>query len=55
MRGTWFHDGTWQPMEEGFAVQVETEHMANFANRRLDEVPTSPAKGPKPGKKQLIS
>ncbi|XP_048258899.1 phospholipase DDHD1-like [Haliotis rufescens] len=48
MRGTWYYDGSWQPMEEVYALQIETEHMANFANRRLDEVPAVPQKGPRP-------
>ncbi|XP_046582420.1 phospholipase DDHD1-like [Haliotis rubra] len=48
MRGIWFYDGTWQPMEEVYALPLEKEHMANFANRRLDEVPVAPPKGPRP-------
>lgn len=48
MRGTWFHDGTWQPVEDGYASQIETEYLGTFLGHRLDEVPPSDRKGPKP-------
>lgn len=49
MRGTWFYDGTWQPVEDGFASQIETEYLGTFLCHRLDEVPSSDKKGQKPG------
>ena len=49
MRGTWFHDGTWQPLEEAYANQLETEHLAHFIGQRLVDPAIPPVKGPKPG------
>ena len=39
-----------QPLEDGFADQIEGEHMAHFRSQRLEEASHS-AKGPKPGVK----
>ncbi|KAL5008166.1 hypothetical protein ScPMuIL_013747 [Solemya velum] len=47
MRGTWFHDGTWQPLEDAYSSQIETEHQAHFMGQKLDESPP-PTKGQKP-------
>ncbi|KAL3874040.1 hypothetical protein ACJMK2_037104 [Sinanodonta woodiana] len=47
MRGTWFYEGTWQPVEDGYATQIETEHLGRFLGCRLDEQPLQ-TKGPKP-------
>lgn len=46
MRGTWFVDGTWQPLDEGYANQIETEHLAKFESHKIPEDNTEPAKGP---------
>ncbi|WAR19275.1 DDHD1-like protein [Mya arenaria] len=48
MRGTWFYDQTWQPVEEGFATQIETEYLSTFLGHRLDEMSKAPVKGPRP-------
>ncbi|XP_041353562.1 phospholipase DDHD1-like [Gigantopelta aegis] len=50
MRGVWFYDGSWQPVEDGYASQIETEHMATFFGQKLhvESFTTSPSKGPKP-------
>ena len=48
MRGTWFYDQSWQPVEEGYAMQIETEYLSTFLGHKLEPI-TNPAKGPKPG------
>ncbi|ESO83548.1 hypothetical protein LOTGIDRAFT_133288 [Lottia gigantea] len=48
LRGTWFHDSTWQPLEEDYANQLETEHLANFIGQRLEDAPPIIVKGPRP-------
>ncbi|KAK6183516.1 hypothetical protein SNE40_010986 [Patella caerulea] len=49
MRGTWFYDGTWQPLQEGYATQLETEHLAKFMGQKIVDVPSVPGgKGTKP-------
>lgn len=50
MRGTWFVDGTWQPIEEGYSTQIETEYLANFLGHRIDKEYATDKKGLKPGK-----
>ncbi|XP_013412513.1 phospholipase DDHD1 [Lingula anatina] len=35
LRGTWFHESSWQPLEEGYADQIETEHLAKFKSQSL--------------------
>ena len=35
MRGTWFIDGTWQPLEENYSVQIEKEHLTFFRGHKL--------------------
>ncbi|CAG5136440.1 unnamed protein product, partial [Candidula unifasciata] len=47
VRGVWFEEGHWQPLDESFSIQIETEHLAKFRGHRLEEAPES-AKGPKP-------
>uniref|UniRef100_A0A2C9K0T3 DDHD domain-containing protein n=1 Tax=Biomphalaria glabrata TaxID=6526 RepID=A0A2C9K0T3_BIOGL len=47
LRGIWFEDGSWQPLEETFTTQIEAEHMTRFKGQRLEEAPES-QKGPKP-------
>ena len=37
MRGTWFLDGSWQPLEDDYSTQIETEHMATFENQKIPE------------------
>ncbi|KAJ8308504.1 hypothetical protein KUTeg_013378 [Tegillarca granosa] len=48
LRGMWFYDSTWQPIEEAYSIQIETEHLAKFLGRRLDEEQPQPVKGKKP-------
>lgn len=38
LRGTWFYDGTWQPLEDQFAEVVEDEHMKTFRRRTSADV-----------------
>ncbi len=47
MRGTWFVDGTWQPLEEPYATRVETDQMTFFQGHKLpSEKPDSKASVP---------
>ncbi|KAH3854843.1 phospholipase DDHD1-like [Dreissena polymorpha] len=48
IRGTWFYDHTWQPMDEGYSSQVETQYLSSFLGHRLYEETTSLHKGNKP-------
>ncbi|CAL1526177.1 unnamed protein product [Lymnaea stagnalis] len=47
LRGLWFEEGTWQPLEESFTAEIEAEHLSKFKDKRLEEAPES-QKGPKP-------
>ncbi|XP_064599828.1 phospholipase DDHD1-like isoform X2 [Liolophura sinensis] len=47
MRGMWFYDGTWQPIDEGHAVQIETEHLSHFVGKKIEDFPTIAVKGQK--------
>ena len=49
MRGTWFFENTWQPIEESYAVQIEAEHLAKFQKQKLSEDETDSTKGPPSG------
>lgn len=48
MRGTWFYDHTWQPVEDGYATQIETEYLGKFLGHRLDEASQTDKKAPRP-------
>ena len=50
MRGTWFVDGTWQPLDEGYANQIETEHLAKFESQKIPEDIVDGGKVPLQGK-----
>lgn len=52
MRGTWFLCGSWQPIEETCANQIESEHLLNFENQKCQEEIVDPPKGPPPGSEQ---
>ncbi|XP_038074819.1 phospholipase DDHD1-like [Patiria miniata] len=52
MRGTWFYYANSEPLEEGIATQIETEHFAEFGGQKITEE-TQPKKGPKQVLKQL--
>ncbi|XP_064621214.1 phospholipase DDHD1-like isoform X2 [Lineus longissimus] len=52
MRGTWFLDSSWQPVEEGYASQIETEHLANFENETIPDEPLTLTKSK--GQKKAI-
>ena len=49
MRGTWFYDSTWQPLEIGYASQIEAEHLGRFLGHRLEDEQLHVGKGPRPG------
>lgn len=49
MRGMWFYDGTWQPIDEEHAVQIETEHLSHFLGKKIEDFPTIAVKGQKQG------
>ena len=48
MRGTWFYYGNSEPLDENIAIQIETEHFAEFGGQTIS-ADTPPAKGPKKG------
>ncbi len=55
MRGMWFIEGaTWQPLEEGYAGQIETEHLAKFGNQKLTNEAADNTKATLPGNNLLI-
>ncbi len=35
MRGQWFIDGTWLPLEEDESDLIETEHLARFRGHQM--------------------
>uniref|UniRef100_H0XQP7 DDHD domain-containing protein n=1 Tax=Otolemur garnettii TaxID=30611 RepID=H0XQP7_OTOGA len=37
MRGQWFIDGTWQPLEEEESNLIEQEHLSRFRGRQMEE------------------
>lgn len=37
MRGQWFIDGTWQPLEEEESNLIEQEHLNRFKGQQLQE------------------
>ncbi|XP_034235405.1 phospholipase DDHD1-like [Thrips palmi] len=48
MRGTWFYDGSWQPLDGDRCEQVESVHLALFANHCIsDYISASNPKQPK--------
>ena len=55
MRGTWFYDHTWQPVEDGYATQIETEYLGKFLGHRLNEETDQSQKGSKTGKTCTLS
>ncbi|XP_014673973.1 PREDICTED: phospholipase DDHD1-like isoform X2 [Priapulus caudatus] len=48
MRGTWFLDGTWQPLDATYADLVEAEHMRRFYQQTVQADRTTHCKGKKP-------
>lgn len=50
MRGSWFYDGSWQPLDGDRCGQVENVHLALFSNHCISEyLSASNSKLPKPG------
>ena len=49
VRGLWFEEGSWQPLDEAFAERIEEEHMTHFKGMKI-EAATDLVKGLKPGK-----
>lgn len=48
LRGTWFYDGSWQPLDGDRCDQVENVHLSLFANRCISEyISASNPKQPK--------
>lgn len=37
MRGQWFIDGTWQPLEEEESNLIEQEHLSCFRGQQMQE------------------
>lgn len=38
MRGQWFIDGTWLPLEEDESDLIELEHLARFRGQQMREI-----------------
>ncbi|XP_071441965.1 phospholipase DDHD1-like isoform X2 [Hetaerina americana] len=50
MRGTWFYDGTWQPLESPYCNTLESEHLNLFyGDKLLDSSTDDPSRGSKSG------
>ncbi|XP_046382398.1 phospholipase DDHD1-like [Ischnura elegans] len=50
MRGTWFYDGTWQPLETPYCNTLEAEHLNLFyGDKLLDSSSDDPSRGSKSG------
>lgn len=50
MRGSWFYDGSWQPLEGDRCEQVENVHLCLFANHCVSEyISSNNPKQPKQG------
>lgn len=50
IRGAWFYDCTWQPLEDRYAILIEEDHITHFLGQRLESECTQTTKGHKPGK-----
>ncbi|XP_061437114.1 phospholipase DDHD1-like isoform X4 [Lethenteron reissneri] len=48
MRGQWFVDGTWQPLEEEDSDLIETEHLARFRGQPCHPAPLEAEQEPPP-------
>lgn len=44
-RGTWFYEGTWQPLEREQSNVLETKHLSMFQGHQLSEYTENEAKG----------
>ena len=56
LRGTWFYQSNQEPIDDGIAQQIETEHMKRFRGQKIAPEPspqdpkqTKNAKPPKEG------
>ena len=54
MRGMWFSESSGVPLEEDVGNKVEAEHIEKFLGYRFDNTPSTPTKGPKPGKTSRV-
>ncbi|XP_025104108.1 phospholipase DDHD1-like isoform X1 [Pomacea canaliculata] len=48
IRGAWFYDCTWQPLEDRYAILIEEDHITHFLGQRLESECTQTTKGHKP-------
>ena len=37
MRGTWFYDSSWTPLEETVADEAEKEHLIKFKGEKIED------------------
>lgn len=51
MRGTWFLDGTWQPLETLYSEKIEEHHLQKFYKQTVQ---INAVKGKKPGENILV-
>lgn len=45
MRGTWFYDGTWNPLETEYSEVIETAHLKMFQKQTLTQSSSTPEFG----------
>lgn len=44
-RGTWFYEGTWQPLDRDQSSVLESKHLSMFQGHKLSEYTENEAKG----------
>ena len=53
MRGSWFIDESWDPIDEAYANEIESAHLTKFEHQKCEEEEsTEVTKGPVPGRSQ---
>ena len=48
MRGIWFFDSSWMPLEATVAEEIEKEHLVKFKGKKIEESVASDS-GKSPG------
>lgn len=48
LRGTWFFEADWRPLESKIADAIEEQHLKMFLGQTIPDGPVYSGKGPKP-------